>query len=114
MMLRSRLSPRLNAHLVSCSCCDVVARIERGDATFVDLTRALSQLEAAGWRRIRGSTVCPACAPPRPVEPRIARQRYEIDPSPARQALAQLVRDSSGEQRKWAKILLAEWLDEKK
>ena len=113
-MLSSRFSARLNAHLVGCSFCDVVARIERGDATYVDLARALSQLEAQGWRRIRGSTVCPACAPPCPPAPRIERQRYAIDPSPARQALAQLVRDSTGEQRRWAKILLAEWLDEKK
>jgi hypothetical protein len=96
-------------HLVACSECDTVVRVARET---VDLD--LLALEAQGWRRIRGTAVCPVCVSKRPTEPRTPRQRYEVDPSPARQALAQYARRARGEQQRWARTLLAEWLDEKK
>ncbi len=107
--LPSRFSARLNLHLVACSQCDAVARVER-ETVGLDLLA----LEAQGWRRMRGTAVCPSCAPKRPVEPRTERQRYAVDPSPARQALAEYARSSTGETQRWARVLLAEWLDEKK
>jgi len=87
----------------------VVVRVARET---VDLD--LLALEAQGWRRIRGTAVCPSCFAKRPVEPRTPRQRYAVDSSPARQALAQYARHARGDARRWAKTLLAEWLDEKK
>jgi hypothetical protein len=107
--LPSLFAARLNVHLVACSECDTVVRVERAT---VDLD--LLALEAAGWRRIRGTAVCPSCVARRPVEPRTPRQRYEVDPSPARQALAQYARRARGDAQRWARTLLAEWLDEKK
>ncbi len=107
--LPSRFSARLGVHLVACSQCDAVARVER-ETVGLDLLA----LEAQGWRRMRGTAVCPSCAPKRPVEPRTERQRYAVDPSPARQALAEYARSSTGETQRWARVLLAEWLDEKK
>jgi hypothetical protein len=95
-------------HLVACSECDTVVRVERAT---VDLD--LLALTAHGWRRIRGTAVCPGCVAKRPVEPRAERQRYEVDSSPARQALAQYARHARGDARRWARTLLAEWLDEK-
>jgi hypothetical protein len=99
----------LGVHLVACSECDTVVRVDRAT---VDLD--LRALEAQGWRRIRGTAVCPGCFAKRPVEPRTPRQRYEVDSSPARQALAQYARHARGDARRWARTLLAEWLDEKK
>ena len=107
--LPSLFAARLGVHLVACSECDTVVRVARET---VDLD--LLALEAAGWRRIRGTAVCPSCVAKRPVEPRTPRQRYEVDSSPARQALAQYARRARGEQQRWARTLLAEWLDEKK
>ena len=107
--LPSLFAARLGVHLVACSECDTVVRVARET---VDLD--LRALEAAGWRRIRGTAVCPSCFAKRPTEPRAERQRYEVDPSPARQALAQYARRARGEQQRWARTLLAEWLDEKK
>jgi hypothetical protein len=107
--LPSLFATRLNVHLVACSECDTVVRVARET---VDLE--LLALEAAGWRRIRGTAVCPVCFAKRPVEPRTPRQRYAVDPSPARQALAQYARHARGDAQRWARVLLAEWLDEKK
>ena len=107
--LPSLFAARLNLHLVACSQCDLVVRVARAT---VDLD--LLALEAQGWRRVRGSAMCPTCFAQRPVAPRTPRQRYEIDPSPARQALAEYARSSTGETQRWARVLLAEWLDEKK
>jgi hypothetical protein len=107
--LPSLFAARLNLHLVACSQCDTVVRVARATVDF-----DLLALEAQGWRRIRGTAVCPVCVSRRPVEPRAERQRYEVDPSPARQALAQYARHARGDARRWARVLLAEWLDEKK
>jgi hypothetical protein len=107
--LPSLFAPRLGVHLVACSECDTVARVARAT---VDLD--LLELEHQGWRRVRGSAMCPSCFAKRPTESRTPRQRYEIDPSAARQALAQYARHARGEDRRWARVLLAEWLDEKK
>ncbi len=107
--LPSRFSARLNLHLVACSQCDLVVRVER-ETVGLDLLA----LEAQGWRRMRGSAMCPSCFTKRPVVPRTERQRYAVDHSPARQALAQYARHARGDAQRWAKILLAEWLDEKK
>ncbi len=107
--LPSLFAARLGVHLVACSQCDTVVRVARAT---VDLD--LLALEAQGWRRVRGSAMCPSCFAKRPVAPRTPRQRYEIDPSPARQALAEYARHARGDAQRWAKILLAEWLDEKK
>jgi len=107
--LPSLFAARLGVHLVACSQCDVVVRVARAT---VDLD--LLALEAQGWRRIRGVAVCPVCLAQRPVAPRTPRQRYEVDPSPARQALAQYARQARGEQQRWARVLLAEWLHGKK
>jgi len=104
-----RFSARLDAYLVVCSQCDREARLERGDGAAVRL--ATSALEAAGWRRLHGAAVCPICAPQHPVEP---GRRIGVDPSPARQALAQYARRARGDAQRWARTLLAEWLDEKK
>jgi hypothetical protein len=41
------------------------------------------------------------------------RQRYAVDPSPARQALAQYARRARGDAQRWARTLLAEWSGEK-
>ncbi len=106
-----RFSARLDAYLVACSQCDTVARVERGDGAAVRI--ATIALEAQGWRRMRGTAVCPSCAPKRPTEPRTERQRYAVDPSPARQALAQYARHARGDARRWARTLLAEWSEEK-
>ena len=106
--LPSRFSARLGVRLVACSQCDAVARVER-ETVGLDLLA----LEAVGWRRMRGTAVCPSCAPKRPVEPRTERQRYAVDPSPARQALAQYARHARGDARRWARTLLAEWSGEK-
>jgi hypothetical protein len=106
--LLSRFSARLNVHLVACSQCDLVVRVER-ETVGLDLLA----LEAQGWRRMRGTAVCPSCAPKRPAEPRTERRRYAVDPSPARQALAQYARHARGEQQRWARTLLAEWSEEK-
>ena len=107
--LPALFAARLGVHLVACSECDTVVRVDRAT---VDLE--LIALEAVGWRRIRGTAVCPGCVARRPVEPRTPRQRYEVDPSPARQALAQYARRARGDAQRWARVLLAEWLDEKK
>jgi hypothetical protein len=107
--LPALFAARLNLHLVACSQCDLVVRVVRAT---VDLD--LRALEAQGWRRVRGMAVCPVCVSKRPVEPRAERQRYEVDPSPARQALAQYARHARGDARRWARVLLAEWLDGKK
>lgn len=106
--LPSRFSARLNLHLVACSQCDLVVRVERATVGL-----DLLALEAAGWRRMRGTAVCPSCAPKRPTEPRTERQRYAVDPSPARQALAQYARHARGDARRWARTLLAEWSGQK-
>ena len=107
--LPSLFAARLGVHLVACSQCDVVVRVARAT---VDLD--LLALETQGWRRIRGTAVCPVCLAKRPTEPRTPRQRYEIDSSPARQALAQYARRARGDAQRWARVLLAEWLDGKK
>ena len=107
--LPSLFASRLGVHLVACGQCDTVMRVAR-ETVHLDLLA----LEAQGWRRIRGTAVCPVCVSRRPVEPRAERQRYEVDPSPARQALAQYARHAQGDARRWARTLLAEWLDEKK
>jgi hypothetical protein len=107
--LPALFAARLGVHLVACSQCDTVVRVARAT---VDLD--LLALEAAGWRRVRGMAVCPVCVAKRPTEPRTPRQRYAVDPSPARQALAQYARRARGEQQRWARTLLAEWLDRKK
>jgi hypothetical protein len=107
--LPSLFAGRLNVHLVACSQCDTVVRVARET---VDLD--LLALQAAGWRRVRGTAVCPVCVAQRPVESRTPRQRYEVDSSPARQALAQYARHARGDARRWARVLLAEWLDGKK
>ena len=106
--LPSLFAARLGVHLVACSQCDTVVRVARET---VDLD--LLALEAQGWRRIRGTAVCPTCVAKRPVEPRTPRQRYAVDPSPARQALAEYARSSTGETQRWARVLLAEWRGEK-
>ncbi len=106
--LPSLFAARLGVHLVACSQCDTVVRVARAS---VDLN--LLALQAQGWRRIRGTAVCPTCVAKRPTEPRRPRQRYEIDPSPARQALAEYARSSTGEAQRWARVLLAEWRGEK-
>jgi hypothetical protein len=104
--LPSRFSARLNLHLVACSQCDLVVRVERATVGL-----DLLALEAQGWRRVHGAAVCPICAPQHPAE---SGRRIGVDPSPARQALAQYARHARGDARRWARTLLAEWLDEKK
>jgi len=103
-----RFSARLDAYLVVCSQCDQQARVERGHGEAVRL--ATSALEAAGWRRLHGAAVCPICAPQHPAE---SGRRIGVDPSPARQALAQYARHARGDARRWARTLLAEWSEKK-
>ena len=107
--LPALFAARLGVHLVACSQCDTVMRVARET-----VERDLLALETQGWRRVRGTAMCPVCASKRPTEPRTPRQRYEVDSSPARQALAQYARHARGDARRWARVLLAEWLDGKK
>ena len=107
--LPALFAARLGVHLVACSQCDTVIRVARET-----VERDLLALETQGWRRIRGTATCPVCLAQRPVEPRTPRQRYAVDPSPARQALAQYARRARGDAQRWAQVLLAEWLDGKK
>ena len=100
----SRFSPRLGAHLVSCSQCDTVLRLDRATVGL-----ELLALEAAGWRRKRGAAVCPTCARPIAPEPRTPRPSVPYDPSLARATLRAYAGTATGETRRWALILLREW-----
>lgn len=102
-----RFDPQLDAHLVTCSRCGTVARVERGDRSHLLLE--IAALGRAGWRRRGREPLCPTCARPAAPEPRTARPSVPYDPSIARTALRAYAYQSTGETRRWALTLLREW-----
>ena len=102
-----RFDRALGASTVTCSRCAYCVCVGRGDRAA--LLVALGDLHDVGWRAAGRAALCPTCVPLARAEAAHRASTSPADPSPSRTALRQYARSATGETRRWALVLLAEW-----
>lgn len=102
-----RFDRALQASTITCARCAYCLCVGRGDRAA--LLVALGDLHDAGWRATGREPLCPPCVPLARAEAAARAPARSADPSPSRTALRQYAQTATGETRRWALVLLAEW-----
>lgn len=102
-----RFDRALNASTITCSSCAYCLCVGRGDRAALLL--ALDDLFAAGWRASGRAALCATCVTTVRAEAAARAAAGPADPSLSRSILRAYAHRATGETRRWALVLLAEW-----